>query len=171
MGMHRSFPSVRRGLAAVLALAGVGLSACTGTDANNPMAPDLEAEVPDIRGPEDLDDPYRGHLDAAFREDLEAYAAEEVTVLAGVAEVLSPRAFTVTSPDGEDVEPVLVVSTAEAGDVDPQAGQALVIAAVPVRDLQAAVVVEDLDLDVDESRLEEWDGDTFLVATIVEPAP
>ncbi len=172
MGTDRFRRLARPALAAVLALTGAGLSACSGTDEDNPLAPHLEAEaVPDLRGPEDPDDPYQGLLDAAFREDLEAYAREEVTVLADVAEVVSPRVFTISAPDGSEVDPVLVVTTAAAGDVDPQEGQSLVLAAVPVRDLQAAVVVDELDLDIDEGQLEDWDGDTFLVATIVEPAP
>lgn len=170
MRVHRSRALAGPALAAVLALAGAGLSACAGED-DNALAPELEAAVPDIRGPEDLDDPYIGLLDAGFREDLEAYAEQEVTVLADVAAVFSPRAFTVTSPDGGEVEPVLVVTTADAGDVDPQAGQSLVIAATPLRDFQAGVVVDELGLDLGEEQLEEWDDETFLVATILEAAP
>ncbi len=60
MGTYRSGPLPGPALAVALALAGAGLSACGGTDDDNPLAPHLEAEVPDIRGPDNLDDPYRG---------------------------------------------------------------------------------------------------------------
>ena len=157
------------GMAVVMALAGGGLSACGGMDDENPLAPSDPVELPDIRGADDIDDAYSGLLDPAFREDLDAYEDIEVTLLADVAEVISPRVFTVTSPDGSDVDPVLVVTTADAGDVDPQAGRPLLIAATPVGDFAARAVAEELGMDLDE-RLEEWDDETFLVATIVEPA-
>ncbi|WP_324277686.1 hypothetical protein [Blastococcus brunescens] len=87
----------RPAVATVLVFAAVGLSACADED-DDARAPFREPAVPDIRGAEDLDDPYVGLLDAAFREDLEAYSGQEVTLLADVADVISPRAFTVTSP-------------------------------------------------------------------------
>ncbi|TQN42617.1 hypothetical protein FHU33_2023 [Blastococcus colisei] len=166
MRAHRFRPQAGPALAVVLVLAGGGLSACAADD--EATAPELEVEVPDLRGAEDPDDPYIGLLDAAFREDLEAYARQEVTLLADVAEVLSPQAFTVTSPEGGEVDPVLVVTT--VGDADPRAGQPLYIAATPVRDFQADVVIEELGLDVDPDELEDWEDETFLVATILESA-
>ncbi len=170
MRAHRSRRPGRPALATVLTLMGLLLSGCGEEDANA-LAPESPVEVPDIRGPEDLDDPYSGVLDAAFREDLEAYTDAEVTLLAEVAEVLSPRAFTVTSPDGEEVDPVLVVTTADSGDVDPRAGQSLIIAATAVEDFDAGVVAEELDVDLDVAQAEEWDDETFLLATVLEPAP
>jgi hypothetical protein len=167
---YRSRPLAGPTLAAVLALAGVGLSAC-GDEDDNALAPTSPVDVPDIRGPGDLDDPYSGVLNATFVEDLDAYTGAEVTLLADVAEVVSPRVFTVTSPDGAEAGPVLVVATEDAGDVDPQAGQSLVIAATPVDGFDAEVVIEELALDVDEEQLGEWDDEGFLVATVLEPAP
>jgi hypothetical protein len=156
-------------LAAVLVLAGAGLSACADED-DNALAPNSPVELPDIRGPEDLDDPYSGVLDASFVEDLPAYVEEEVTLLAAVAEVLSPRAFTVTSPgDGDEVEPVLVVATnAAAGGAEPAAGAELLIAATPVDEFDAALATEELGLDVRPQELERWDDEVVLVATILE---
>lgn len=156
-------------LAAVLAMAGGGLSACGGMDDDNPGAPVHPVELPDIRGEEDLDDAYSGLLDVAFREDLEAYEGIEVTLLADVAEEISPRVFTITSPEDGEVEPVLVVAAADAGDVDPQPGEPLLIAATPVKDFDAEAVADELDLQIDPEQVEEWDGEVFLVATILEP--
>ncbi len=157
--------------AAALVVAGAGLSGCADGMDDSAVAPNLETQVPDIRGSEELDDPYRGVLDARFVEDLPAYQEQQVTVLAAVAEVLSPRSFTVTSPDGSDVEPVLVITTEEAAGVQPQAGDDVVIAATPVGEFDAEVVEEELGTMLPGERYEEWDGETFLVATIIEPAP
>jgi hypothetical protein len=167
--MHRPCWSNGPALAAVLALSGAVLTGCAGVD-DGASAPQLETEVPDVRGAEDPDDPYRGLLDARFAEDLPAYFGQEVTVHAAVADVLSPRVFTVTSPEGDEVEPLLVVATAGAG-AEPSTGEELVIAATPTDEFDAEAVVEDLDLDIDPAELEEWDDEAYLVATELEPAP
>ena len=167
MCAYRSRPLAGPTLAAVLALAGAGLSGCAEAEAT---APDLETEVPDLRGEGDLDDPYSGVLDAAFFEDLPAYAGQEVTLLAEVAEVVSPRAFTVTAPDDAEVGQVLVVATSDAGDTEPEAGSQVLVAATPVDSFEAGVVVEELGLEVDAAELEEWDEQTFLVAEVLQSA-
>lgn len=168
MRAFRRRPLAGPTLAAVLALTGVGMSAC-GDEPHPPLAGG-DVEVPDIRGPGDLEDPYTGALTATFVEEMTAYAGEEVTVLADVVDVVSPRVFTVTSPDDAEVGPVLVVATEDAGDFDPQAGQALYVAATPVRSFDAGVVAEELSLDVDRAPLAEWDDQTFLVAEVLQPA-
>ncbi len=157
-------------LALAVALTG-GLVGCSNDLDDRATTPELEAEVPDIRGPEDHQDPYTGLLDARFVEDLPAYEDLEVTVVASVAEVLSPRIFSITSPDGTEVDPVLVVTTDAAADIEPEAGDHLVVAATPVRGFDAEAVVEELGLDLGAQQLENWEDETYLVATIVETAP
>ena len=169
MRAYRRRPLTRPTLAVVLALAGAGLSGC-GDEDDIALAPNSPVEVPDVRGEDDLDDPYTGVLDAAFYEDLPAYAGQEVTLLAEVAEVFSPRVFTLTAPGDAEAGDVLVVATEDAGDVDPQAGQSLVVAATPVDSFEAGVVVDELALDVDPAELEEWDERTFLVAEVLQTA-
>ena len=154
MCAYRSRPLAGPTLAAVLALAGAGLSGCAEAEAT---APDLESRIPDLRGEGDLDDAYSGVLDADLYEDLSAYAGQEVTLLAEVAEVVSPRAFTVTAPDDAEVGEVLVVATPDAGDVEPEAGGQVLVAATPVDAFDAGVVVEELGLEVDAAELAEWD--------------
>jgi hypothetical protein len=156
-------------LAAALALAGTALSGCADED-DNALAPNSPVELPDIRGPEDLDDPYSGLLDAAFVEDLQAWVDHEVTLLAAVAEVVSPRVFTVTSTAaGDEAGSVLVVTTSTAVvGAEPTPGEDLLIAATPVDDFDAEVAAQELALDVDQGTLEEWDGEVVLVATILE---
>ena len=157
-------------LAAVLTLSVIGLSGCAGQDDDNPLAPTAPVELPDIRGADDLDDPYSGVLDEAFREDLDAYDGIEVTLLVEVAEVVSSRVFSVTSPVDDDVDPVLVVTTEAAGELEPESGDQLLLAAEPVDEFDAEVVAEQLRVDLDAEAVDEWDDETFLVATIVEPA-
>ncbi len=166
----RRRPLAGSALAAVLALAGAGLSGCAWAE-RSAADRGTEVELPDVRGPEDLDDPYNGLLDADFHEDLPACTGQEVTLLAEVVEVLSPRVSTMTSPEDTGVGPVLVVATEDAVDVDPQAGAPLVVAATPVDSFDAAVVTEELSLDVDPAQLEQWDDQAFLVAEVLAPAP
>ena len=169
MCAYRSRPLAGPTLAAVLALAGAGLSGCAEAEAEA-TAPDLESRIPDLRGEGDLDDAYSGVLDADLYEDLSAYAGQEVTLLAEVAEVVSPRAFTVTAPDDAEVGQVLVVATSDAGDTEPEAGSQVLVAATPVDSFEAGVVVEELELEVDAAELAEWDEQTFLVAEVLQPA-
>ncbi len=169
MRADRSRPLAGPTLAAVLALAGAGLSGCAVSE-EEALEPTSPVEVPDLRGEGDLDDPYSGVLDAEFYEDLPAYAGQEVTLLAEVAEVFSPRAFTVTAPDDAEVGEVLVVATSDAGDVEPEAGSQVYVAATPMDSFQAGVVVEELGLDVDAAELAEWDEQAFLVAEALRPA-
>jgi hypothetical protein len=167
---YRRRPPAGTTLAAALALVGAGLSGCAVTEeeAEEPTSP---VEVPDLRGADDLQDPYTGVLDAEFAEDLDAYTGIEVTLLAEVAEAIFPRAFTVTSPEGEEVDPVLVVTTEDAGSAEPAAEDQLYLAATPVDEFDATVVTDELGLDVAPEELEAWDDEVFLVATVMEPAP
>ena len=66
---------------------------------------------------------------------------------------------------------MLVVATEDAVDIDPQAGAPLVVAATAVDSFDAAVVTEELSLDVDPAQLEQWDDQAFLVAEVLAPAP
>lgn len=129
-----------------------------------------EVEVPDIRGSGDVTDAYTGALDAAFREDLDVWSDVEVTLLATVEEVLSPRTFTVTAPIGPEIEPVLVVVAESAGAQVPEAGENWVIAATPIENFDVDVVAETLDLPLSDEQYETWDEETFLVATALEEA-
>ena len=170
MHAHRSQEFAGPALAAVLALTGATLTGCGKDLDGQATAPQLETEVPDIRGGDDLDDVYRGLLDERFVEDLPAYADQEVTVLAEVAEVLSPRVFSLTSADGADVDPVLVVTKDLAAALEPEPGDELVVAATPARDLDPEAVVTDLGLAIDARELENWEDEAYLVATIIKPA-
>jgi hypothetical protein len=167
---HRSGGLAGPALATVLALIGAGLAGCGEELDDQATAPQLETTVPDIRGADDIDDVYIGLLDERFVEDLPAYEDQEVTLLAEVAEVLSPRVFSMTSADGSDVEPVLVVTTGAAADLAPETGDDVVVAATPEGELDPQALVEDLHLDVDPARLQDWEDEVYLLASIAEPS-
>ncbi|MGY1709306.1 hypothetical protein ACI8AC_07310 [Geodermatophilus sp. SYSU D00758] len=169
MPAHAHRGPTARVLTALLAATGLGVTACGGLDDDNALAPYSPVEVPDIRGPDDIDDAYAGLLDERVHEDLDAYTGIEMTLLVDVVEVIGSRAFAVTSPAGERVDPVLVVTSRDTG-TEPAAGEHLVIAVTPVDDFDAEVVVDQLELGVAPERLDRWDDETFLVATIVESA-
>ncbi len=170
MHAHRSRRLAGPVLAAGLALTCTALAACSDELDDRATTPQLEAQVPDIRGEDDLADVYRGSLDERFVEDLPAYEDQEVTVLAEVAEVLSPRTFSVTSTEGSDIGPVLVVTVEAAAALEPEVGDELVVAATPSGDLDPEAVVDQLGLDIPAGQLEDWEDEPYLVASIVEPA-
>lgn len=161
---HR--PLGRRTAAAlVVAATAVALPACSEDDPE-PSAGD---EVPDVRGPDDLDDVFNGPYSADLREDLEGYDGQEITVEGTVDQVLSPSAFTLGPPDGGEVESVLVL--VEEGASAPEAGDDVVVAATAQDEFSSDDVGAELDLPEDDGAFDEWEGDAYLRATLVEPAP
>ncbi|MGY1737309.1 hypothetical protein [Geodermatophilus sp. SYSU D00684] len=159
--------STRRGAlvlrlaAAVLVTGPVALSACGG----DPEQPETGSDAPDIRGSEDLEDPYDGPYTSDFREDVEAYVGQEVTLEAAVDRVVSPVAFTITGPDGEDVGSLLVLANEPLPSLKP--GQEVVIAAVPQDDFDVSVLDDDRLAAPTAESYETWEGDPYLSAGVV----
>jgi hypothetical protein len=153
----------RAAIALVLAVT-AALPACAG----NPQQPVTGSDAPDIRGSGDLEDPYDGPYTSDFRTDVEAYVDQEVTLEASVDRVVSPVAFTITGPDGQAVEPLLVVTAEPLPDL--RAGQDVVVAATPQDDFQVSAVEDRLDAALPEEPYEEWDGEPYLRASTVEVA-
>jgi hypothetical protein len=149
-----------------LALTGQVLTGCTGDGPPTRVATDLR----DLRGPQDLVAAESIRLDAAFRADLATHVGRDLTLRAVVARALSPSTFTVTGSDGE-VVPLLVVATPETVDVPIEPGQYLHLAGVPVRDFDAEVVADELDLALAVHLYDRWEGETFFVATVLGLAP
>jgi hypothetical protein len=145
-------------VAGLSAAAAFSLSAC-GEGVNETQDPE---PVPDVRGEDDLTDPFTGAYDEEFAEDMSAYSGQEVTLTAQVDEVFSAEVFSITSADGGDVEPALVV--AEDAPDSLEAGSPVVVAATPVEDFDPAGVPGD----VNPADLGEWDGEEYLRAQTVE---
>ena len=145
------------------ALAGTVLAGCSGDDEVNETTP---ADA-DVRPSDDLEDPYDGPYAPEFREDIEGYTGQEVSLLGEVDQVLSPIAF-VLSGEG-DVDPILVVSQTEFGDLRP--GQTVAVAARPLEDFELTALEQAIGSDLPDEAYAEWDGEMFLDASIVEPRP
>ena len=151
----------RRAAIALALVVTAALPAC----ADNPQQPETGSDAPDIRGPGDLEDPYDGPYTADFHTDVEAYVDQEVTLEASVDRVVSPIAFTITGPDGQDVEPLLVVADEPLPDLE--AGQEVVVAATPQDDFEVSAVEDQLDAHVPPEPYEEWEGEPYLSASRV----
>jgi hypothetical protein len=165
--MTATRPAHRPLLLRVLLVAGAAGAIVSGCGSEE--ASQTSPAAPDVRGPGDLEDPYDGPLTADFREDLPAYAGQEVTLTADVVGVLSPVAFTVTAPDGADVEPLLVLATTELPELRP--GQPVVLAAEPQGEFELTEIEEALDTDLPDEVYEEWEGEPYLSASIVQSSP
>lgn len=101
----RSGPISFRGVAAVLAVAGLTLTGC---------AAEEEVTIDDDLGGAPLEsaepvEPYVGDYDAAFSETVLDYADQEVSLIGQVDTVVSPVAFTLTALDGSPAASLLVV--------------------------------------------------------------
>ena len=160
-----TLPSRRRPgsrvLAAVVLAGTAAVSGCSG----NPEQPETGSDASDIRGEGDLEDPYDGPYTDDFHDDVEAYVDQEVTLEAAVAEVVSPNAFTITGPDGADVDPLLVVSEQEVPGLE--AGSAVVLAATPQDEFEVSDVADVLGSSASEETYEGWEGEPYLLASEV----
>lgn len=83
--------------------------------------------------------------------------------------MLSPVAFTLGPPDGGDVESVLVVL--EGATAAPEAGADVAVAALAQDEFRSDEVAAELDLQGEHATFEEWEGEPYLRASLVEPAP
>ncbi len=79
--------------------------------------------------------------------------------------VVSPIAFTITGPDGEDIPPLLVVTDDPLPELE--AGQEVVVAATPQDDFAVSAVEDPLNAHVPEEPYEEWEGQQYLSASRV----
>lgn len=164
MRHHTARATRRLAIGGVAALSALSLAACA-AEGNAPQDPE---DVTDVRGEDDLTDPFTGAYDAAFNEDMTAYVGQEVTLSASVDEVFAPQAFTITSPDGSDVDPALVVAEQAVDGLEP--GQQVTVAATPFDDFELGALEARLGADLDDAAFEPFEDATYLSAGIVEPA-
>lgn len=139
------------GVAAVIAAATV-LGGCSTSE---PM-PGPGTEIEDV------------HLDA-IREvvpdaDLEY---KKVTVPGQVEKVISPSAFSISDPDDPSVEVLLIVNQSGAGAIEP--GVKVKVTGVVYRGFDVADVKRETGVELDEARHQEWEGESYIVASQVDP--
>ncbi|WP_347057061.1 hypothetical protein ABC795_10170 [Blastococcus sp. HT6-30] len=170
MAFHTLPPARRRapriaGAFLVTALGTAVLGGCSGVDdAEGGGGEPTTAADPDIRPSGDLEDPYDGAYTAEFREDLDAYTNVEVTLTGEVVSIVSPVAFTMSGPDGADVEPILVLTSTEPA-LAP--GDQVVVAAQPEDEFSLAEAEDALGADLPDEAFEEWEDEPYLAASQV----
>jgi hypothetical protein len=149
-------------VAAVLALSGLGLTACGDDTAGN----EAGADVQDVTEDDVAVGPYDGPYDTAFYGDLDSYVGEEVTVSADVNEILSPTSFTIAGTDDTTVEPLLVVGATEVTGLESDL--TVSVTGTVQEGFDVAAVEDDLGADLDDELYTEWDGEHYLVAKSVD---
>lgn len=148
-------------VAGVLAVSGLGLTAC-GSDT---AATEAGADVQDVTQ-EEAAGPYDGVYDVDFHDDVDSWVGEEVTLSADVSEVLSPSSFTIAGTDDTTVEPLLVVSATEVSGL---ADDLAVSVTGTVEESFALTDVEDeLGVDLEDGLYTDWEGEHYVVATSVD---
>lgn len=167
MSTTRIRPRSTRALAAgVMAVAALGLTAC-GEDEDT-AGTETGASVEDVQegADEDAAGPYDGVYDSSFYDDVESYDGETVTLSADVNEVLTPTSFTIAGTDDTEVEELLVVSADASNDL---AADLTVEVTGMVHDaFDLTTAEEDLGTDLDDALYEDWDGEPFVEATLVD---
>lgn len=153
-------PSTRPKPAAIrLRLAGAAAAlvaaAATGGCSATETPPESGTEIEDV------------HLDA-IREvvpdaDLEY---KEVTVPGQVEKVISPSAFSISDADDPLVEELLIVNKSGTGDVEP--GVTVKVTGIVYRGFNVADVKQETGIELDEALHQQWQGDSYIVASQVD---
>jgi hypothetical protein len=135
-----------------LALALLALSGC-----NSTAGPETGADVEDVQ-----QDVIEGTVDEA--EDAEE--GERVTVSANVNDVISPLSFTIAGTDETTVDALLVIHDGKISGVEP--GLAVQVTGIVHRDFDVAAAEKETGLDLDGALHEQWQGETYIVASQVD---
>lgn len=160
---HASAPGTRTrraGLPARLAAAGLAIAAVpalSGCGTSEPEAePGTVVEIEDVR----LD----AIRDVAPDGNLEY---KRVTVPGEVDTVISPAAFSISDPGEPQVEPLLIVHKDDVAGAEPEARVS--VTGVVYRGFDVPAVEKETGLDLDDALYEEWQGDSYIVASEVTP--
>lgn len=173
----RTHPLTRTAAGGVLALAALSLTACGDT-----AGPETGTSVEDVQEGDAVEDaaaedevvedeaaatgPYDGLYDSGFYDDLDSYEGMEVTVSADVNEVLSPSSFVIAGTDDTSVDPLLVVGATEVTGLEPALTVAVTGTVSQAFDL--VTVEEELGVDLDDARYEEYDQQPYITASSVD---
>lgn len=119
--------TLRTTAAAVLAVAGLGLTAC---ESDTPDTVDSLQEAEGVPEEEILEgvgpvEPYVGPYDSAFVDARDDYTDTEVVLTGEVQEIVSPVGFTIIGTEDADTDPLLVFY--DPAEAAPEAGEAVVV--------------------------------------------
>ena len=151
-----------------------GLAACT----NETAGPETGADVEDVQegdlnegevtADDDLD-PYDGVYGPDFYDSITDYADTEVILSANVGEVFTDQAITIAGTDATSVDPLLVIHEEPVDDLVE--GIPIQVTGIAYEEFAIADVEERTGLDLDDTQLEEWEGEPYVEATQIDTSP
>lgn len=162
--------TLRTTAAAVLAVAGLGLTAC---ESDTPDTVDSLQEPEGVPEEEILEgvgpvEPYDGPYDSAFVEARDVYADTEVVLTGEVQEIVAPVGFTITGTEDTDTDPLLVFYDPE--EAAPDVGEAVVVTGTIREVFNPPVVEENLREEPGPDELAYYHGQPFMRAENVAVA-
>lgn len=101
--------------------------------------------------------------DQAFVEEMDSYISETVTLSAKVNDDITPKFFSIAGTEDSEVEPLLVMHGEDTMDV--QDGLTVEVTGMVQEAFDVQAVEENMGVDLNESALENWNGDPYLEAT------
>lgn len=120
--------------------------------------------------PQSADGGYVGPYNSEFYDALTTYEGEEVTVLGGVDEVVSPTSFTIAGTEDTQVGPLLVVALEATGGLEPD--MVVSVTGTVHEALDVADVERRFDTNFDGELHSSWAGGPYIEALVIDlPAP
>lgn len=101
--------------------------------------------------------------DQAFVEEIDSHISETVTLSAKVDDDITPKFFSIAGTEDTEVEPLLVMHGEDTMDV--QDGLTVEVTGTVQDAFDVQAVEENMGVDLNESALENWNGDPYLEAT------
>ncbi|WP_457963394.1 hypothetical protein M1E17_18420 [Arthrobacter sp. D1-29] len=146
----RAGPLLRMTAVAVAVVAAASAIGSCGTS-----EPEAATEIEDV------------HLDA-IREVVPDANLEykRVTVPGVVNDIISPSAFSISDPGQPLVDDLLIVHETDLADVRPESR--VKVTGIVYRGFNVAEVEKETGIDLDESLNQQWQGDSYIVASGVE---
>jgi hypothetical protein len=176
----RKHHTTRKAAVSVLAIAGLALTGCGGTEED-----EAGTEVEDITGGEVAETPpaeqtppaeaegtqtrmpFYGAYDRQFVDDQAVHEGQEVTLTAEIVEVVSSHALEIGDPNDLTLDPLLVVHDLGATGLEPD--QAVEVVGTVMASFELATVEEEFGQSLEDELYTDYEGDPYVLATEVTP--
>jgi hypothetical protein len=147
----------------------LGLAGCS----NDTAGPETGTDVEDIQEGDvdeggdvtDATEPYHGPYDEPFKDNVDAWVDQDVTVSARLDEILTDQWLTIAGTDDTTVDALLVLHP------DPVAytpGDVLEVTGTVHGEFVLRDVEEELGTDLDDEMFRRWEGEPYISATSIE---
>lgn len=154
---------------AAIPLIGIGLVGCSEDTAGPETGTDVEdiqeQDVAEEDGLTDATVPYHGPYDETFKDNVDDWVDQDVTVSADLNEVLTDRWFTIAGTDDTSVDALLVLHR-DPGAFDP--GETVEVTGTVHGEFVLIDVEMELDTDLDDEVFGQWEGEPYIDATAVD---